>query len=182
MRTDAAADDAASAELVDVVDGDDRVVGTVTRREMRQRRLCHRAVFIAVLSSPTVEGRCQLLVHRRAAHKDIWPDRWDIAVGGVVCSGEQYDGAAVRELAEEIGIAGVDLEVLGRGGYADADVDLIGRCYAIEHDGPFSFDDGEVVESRWVDRAALDDMRRAGTSFVPDSIALVLPLIESRLA
>lgn len=182
MTTDAAADDAAPAELVDVVDGDDRVVGTVTRLEMRQRRLRHRAVFIAVLSSSTATGRHRLLMHRRAAHKDIWPDRWDIAVGGVVCSGEQYDDAAMRELAEEVGVVGINIEALGGGEYADADVDLIGRCYAIEYDGPFSFDDGEVVESRWVDRAALDDMRRAGASFVPDSIDLVLPLIESRLA
>ncbi|MEN9507404.1 MAG: hypothetical protein RI958_3330, partial [Actinomycetota bacterium] len=39
---------AAGSELVDVVDDDDRVVGTVTRAEMRAGRLMHRAVFIAV--------------------------------------------------------------------------------------------------------------------------------------
>lgn len=169
-------------ELVDVVDADDCVVGTVTRGDMRRLRLRHRAVFVAVLSTPTTTGRHRLLVHRRAAHKDIWPDRWDIAVGGVVSAGEHYDDAAARELAEEIGIAGAVLAALGVGAYADADVHLVGRCYAIECDGPFSFDDGEVVESRWVDRAALDVMRGARTSFVPDSIALVLPLLESRLA
>jgi len=45
------------------------------------------------------------------------------------------------------------------------------------HDGPFSFDDGEVVETRWVDAAALADLL-ATESFVPDSLALLLPLLD----
>lgn len=172
----------ASVELVDVVDADDCVIGVALRHEMRTDRLRHRAVFIAVLSTPSAAGLSRVLLHRRAAHKDIWPDRWDIAVDGVVGSGEGYDGAAARELAEELGVASGHLVDLGGGSYADADVDLIGRCYSIVHDGPFSSDDGEVVESRWADRAALDAMRRSGIAFVPDSIALVLPLIEQLLA
>lgn len=172
----------APVELVDVVDVEDRVVGVATRHEMRANRLRHRAVFVAVLSTPSTEGLSRVLLHRRAAHKDIWPDRWDIAVGGVVASGEEYDRAAARELSEEIGIAAARIVELGGGQYADADVDLIGRCYAVVHDGPFSFDDGEVVESRWADRATLAAMQCSGTAFVPDSIELVLPLIEQRLA
>ena len=45
------------------------------------------------------------------------------------------------------------------------------------HDGPFTFDDGEVVEVRWVTFAELDDAA-SPTTFVPDSIALLLPLIR----
>ena len=40
--------------------------------------------------------------------------------------------------------------------YADDDVDLVGRCYRVVHDGPISFPDGEVAEARWVDAAGLD--------------------------
>ena len=64
-----------------------------------------------------------------------------------------------------------------RGRYADGDVAAIVRCYAIVHDGPFRFDDGEVVEVRWVDRAGLDDLLASAT-FVPDSLALLLPLLD----
>ena len=44
------------------------------------------------------------------------------------------------------------------------------------HDGPFTFADGEVAEARWATFAELDHMR-ATHRFLPDSIALLLPLI-----
>ena len=36
-------------EMVDIVDEHDVVISTVSRHEMRQNRLRHRAVFIAVM-------------------------------------------------------------------------------------------------------------------------------------
>lgn len=162
-----------AAELVDVVDDADRVVATVTRAEMRARRLQHRAVAVAVFGS---DGR--LLVHRRADTKDVWPGQWDIAAGGVVGAGEDYAEAARRELAEELGVEmPVDRFVeLGAGRFRDESVSLLGRGYRVVHDGPFTFTDGEIAEVRWVTFAELDALR-AEHRFVPDSIALLLPLI-----
>ncbi|MFZ9627876.1 MAG: NUDIX domain-containing protein [Ilumatobacteraceae bacterium] len=170
-------------EWVDVVDDDDRVVDTVTRAAMRAHRLQHRAVFVAVVSPPTGVSSRRVLVHRRSDHKDIWPGRWDLAVGGVVSAGESYDTAAVREVAEEVGVHGAEPTPLGSGRYVDADVALLGRCYVVVHEGPVSFDDGEVVEARWVTAADLDAMLAdvVRTPFVPDSVALVLPLVRSML-
>jgi 8-oxo-dGTP pyrophosphatase MutT (NUDIX family) len=137
---------------------------------MRAERLRHRAVFVAVTNSGG-----ELLVHRRSDAKDLWPGRWDIGAGGVVTAGEDYDAAARRELIEELGIDASPV-FLCAGVYADADVDLVGRCYWVVHDGPTTFVDGEVVEARWVDRAGLDRLM-ASVPFVPDSLAL-LPLEE----
>ena len=162
----------ASAEMVDVVDDDDRVIATVTRAEMRAGRLQHRAVSIAVLGS---DGR--LLVHRRADTKDVWPGMWDLAAGGVVGAGESYEDAARRELAEELGVRVDSMECLGEGRFADDAVALIGRGYRCVHDGPFTFTDGEIAEVRWVDRAALDALM-AAEQFVPDNVALLLPLLH----
>jgi isopentenyldiphosphate isomerase len=159
-------------ELVDVVDADDEVVSTVPRRTMRAQRLRHRVVFIAVVAT---DGR--LLVHRRSADKDLWPGRWDIAVGGVVASGESYDDAARRELAEELGVDDVAPTPVATGRFADDDVDLVGHCFRVVHDGPFRFADGEVVEARWVDPAGLADLL-ATVPFVPDSLALFRPEIR----
>ena len=52
----------AADELVDVVDAEDRVVGRVTRAEMRARRLRHRATYLLVFNS-----RGELFVHLRTA-------------------------------------------------------------------------------------------------------------------
>jgi isopentenyldiphosphate isomerase len=157
-------------ERVEVLDEDGRVVDVVTRAQMRRQNLRHRAVFVAVQSA---DGR--LLVHRRSEAKDLWPGWWDIAVGGVVAAGEAWVEAAVRELAEEVGISGVTPEPLGGDQrYDDADVRLVGRVYRVMYDGPFTFADGEVVEARFVTRDELDD-RRQRDRFLPDSLALVLP-------
>jgi 8-oxo-dGTP pyrophosphatase MutT (NUDIX family) len=165
----------AGEELVDIVDEFDHVVDSVPRRVMRAERLRHRAVFIAV-----VDGMGRLLVHRRSPAKDVWPGWCDIAVGGVVGAGETYLEAAHRELAEEIGVTTETLAELDLGEsrpYDDDQVSLLARCYLVTSEGPFTFDDGEVVEAWWVHRDGLDDLL-VREKFLPDSLALLLPHID----
>ena len=159
---------------MDIVDDDDHVIATVTRAEMRARRLQHRAVSIAVVSSDR-----RLLVHRRADDKDVWPGMWDLAAGGVLAAGETYEEAARRELHEELGVQADVMESLGEGRFKDDAVALIGRGYLAVHDGPFTFTDGEIAEVRWVTRAELAELM-ATEAFVPDNVALLLPLLDER--
>lgn len=174
-RKEDGVDTDAADEMVDQVDENDRVIGRVSRADMRARRLRHRAVFVAV-----TDGSGRLLVHRRSSAKDIWPGWCDIAVGGVVTSGEDYVVAAHRELAEEIGIERVELLELDGGralSFDDDSVSLVGRCFQVIHTGPFVFADGEVADAWWVDRDELEQARRV-ERFLPDSLALVLPRIR----
>lgn len=161
------------AELVEHVGLDGAVIGVVSRSQMRAENLCHRAVFIAVISSDEY-----LLVHRRSASKDIWPGWWDIAVGGVVAVGETYEDAARRELWEEIGISAGNIEYLCDGEYHDDSVHLVGRCFVVRSNGPFIFRDGEVKETRLVTPHQFALMRKE-KQFLPDSLALILPHISS---
>lgn len=166
---------ASSSELVDVVDQDDQVVRVATRAEVRAGNLLHRCTFVVVLAS---DGR--LLVHQRSPHKDVWPSRWDITVGGVLTSGEKYPESARREVAEEIGLTDdFELEWLGKGVYEDQEVRVIGHCFKMVHDGPYVFADGEVVATRLVD---LDEVSKLLQSeqFVPDSIEIVVPLLAGK--
>lgn len=166
-------------ELVDIVDENDQVVDVVTRAVMRRDVLRHRCVFIVV-----IDGANEILVHRRSLDKDVWPGWWDLAVGGVVTSGEGFAAAARRELAEEIGVhldESLPLEIFDDGRvqpYEDEDVSLLGRCYVLRHDGPFQFADGEVVEARWVSLAELESMM-GSESFLPDSRALLLDRLRT---
>src|SRR5207245_960451 len=86
-------------ELVDVLDDAGRPVATVTRREMRARRLPHGSTYVLVFNR-----RGELFVHLRSPDKDVYPGRWDVAVGGVLAAGEAFDEGARREVPEEPGV------------------------------------------------------------------------------
>jgi len=162
-------------ELVDVVDEFDRVVDVVPRRVMRRERLRHRAVFVAVTDS-----RGRLLVHRRSNTKDLWPGWFDIAVGGVVTSGEDWSTAARRELFEEMGLVAEGLIALDDErprSYDDHDVSLLGRTWQVWHDGPVTFVDAEVAEAWWLPRRDIESLMTR-ERFLPDSLALVWPLLR----
>ena len=161
-----------SEELVDVLDDMGQVLETVTRARMRAENLLHRSVFVVVRNDAD-----ELLVHRRADWKDVWPGAWDIAVGGVVATGEAWDLAASRELIEELGVA-ADLEYLGEGEYADESVRELARVYAARSEGPFQLVDDEIVEVVWLPMSELR-VWVAEHHVCPDSLALVLPRLDA---
>lgn len=168
---DAARSSRAAGELVDVMDAAGTVIRSASRAEVREKNLLHRSVFIAVVTSAG-----DVVVHQRAAWKDVWPSYWDICFGGVVAAGEDDKSAARREVAEEAGVkieAG-GLEDLGAGRYEDHLVQEIGRVFLVRDDGPFTFADGEVAR---VDRVAIGALSGwLDTHDVcPDSRELVAP-------
>jgi isopentenyldiphosphate isomerase len=160
------------AEFVEHLDDDGAVLGTVTRAEMRRANLRHRSVSIVV-----VNRRDELLAHRRARWKDLWPSRWDLAFGGVVTAGEAWEDAAARELAEEAGVH-VTLDYLGEESYEDADTRELARVYLARSDGPFQHDDGEVVETAWVPLTELSGWID-GRELCPDSLTIIVPRLDA---
>lgn len=157
-------------ELVEVLDERGRVVDVVPRARMRAENLRHRSVAIVVCDGSRV------LVHQRAAWKDVWPAWWDLAFGGVCGVGERFTDSALRELAEEAGVT-VDedqLLDLGDGRHEDDDVRVVTRVYALAHPGPFTFADGEVQAVEWIERGGLEAWA-AAHPVVPDSLAIALP-------
>lgn len=161
--------EAAAAELVEEVDRDGRVLRLVSRAEMRRGALRHRTVFVAVLSA---DGTT-LLVHQRAAWKDIWPGAWDLAFGGVCGVGEGWAEAARRELAEEAGLDAA-LEEVGGGAYEADGVAEVARVFVARTDAEPTCPDGEVAAVERVPLAELDAWL-ADRTVCPDSVALVVP-------
>ncbi len=164
-------DHSPSDELVEHIDEDGNVLEVVTRARMRRENLRHRSVGIVVLNR-----RGEVLIHRRAEDKDVWPGQWDLAAGGVVAHGETFEEAAARELAEELGITGAELEFVREAPFGDDRVRALARYYRVRWDGDVDFADGEVVEALWV---TPEELRRrlAVDVFVPDSRQVAHDLI-----
>lgn len=87
-------------ELVERVDDQDHVLGSVvSRRQAVREGWLHR---VAVTVCRDEHGR--ILVHRRSQGLSRFPGFYEVVVGGAVDVGESYEQAAVRELAEELGV------------------------------------------------------------------------------
>ena len=157
---------AADRELVDVVDEDDRVIDTVTRREIRARNLLHRCTYVLLRNAAG-----QILVHRRTDTKDVHPGAYDVFAGGVCAAGESYDDCARREAAEELGVEGAPLTFLFRHRYKGAHGQAWGAVYEARWDRDVRHQESEVAWSAWVDQAELDRMLRE-LPFCPDSLEI----------
>ena len=90
-------------ELFVVVDEHGEPIGTATRAACHSDpSLVHLSVHVVVLAHGGV------LWQLRGPYKDSAPSTWDHACSGHVSAGEGVRDAAVRELAEEVGIAVAD--------------------------------------------------------------------------
>lgn len=138
------------AELLDVVDAGDRVIGAATRAEVHARGLRHRAVHVLIRHP---DGR--LYVQRRALHKDCAPGLWDTSAAGHVDRGEDPCAAAVRELAEELALEDVALEpwfALPASVLTGQEFVRVFRGECADEPVP---DPGEIAEAGWRDVEAL---------------------------
>ncbi|MEU0987958.1 NUDIX domain-containing protein [Streptomyces sp. NPDC005953] len=87
------------SELVEHVDEYDRVLGIVERDEAVRLNRLHR-----IAATICRDHADRILVLRRAETLSRFPGHYDAMVGGAVDVGESYEEAAVRELAEELGV------------------------------------------------------------------------------
>jgi isopentenyldiphosphate isomerase len=94
-------------ELLDIVNDEDMVIAQEMRSVVHRLGLQHRGVHVFLV---TPDGR--LLVQLRSRHRDTFPLALDCSVSEHVKAGEDYQHAADRGLAEEMGIHGVNTHAL----------------------------------------------------------------------
>lgn len=151
-------------EHFDVYDEQGRHRGTAPRSACHgDPRLIHRTAHVVVF-----DRRGLLLLQKRALGKDIQPGKWDTAVGGHLHPGEDWETAARRELAEELGLAGPQhLTFLFHGRIRNAVESEDVAVFALRHDGPFHPPPAEIDEVRFWTPAELAAARGTGR-FTPN--------------
>jgi isopentenyl-diphosphate delta-isomerase len=161
----------------DVVNERDEVIGRELRRNVHARGLWHRAVHVLVFNRAG-----QVFLQKRSMLKDLSPGLWDSSCSGHLDSGEDYDVAAVRELAEEIGVVIAHpparwfrIEPCVETGWEFVWV------YRLDHDGPFVLQPEEIETGGWFAPAEVTHwMARQPDEFCP-SIKLLWPMAVARL-
>ena len=71
-------------EIFDVLNEYGEFTGkTATREECHKKGYWHRAVYAFI-----IDDKGNVLLQKRSASKKLWPNLWDVTVGGHVDSGE----------------------------------------------------------------------------------------------
>jgi 8-oxo-dGTP pyrophosphatase MutT (NUDIX family) len=162
-------------EVIALYSAAGEVVGSAPRSEVYAKSLWHGSAGVILRS---VAGD-RVYVHRRADTKQVMPGLWDCVAGGVVDAGEDPFDTAVRELGEELGVHGVQLEPLlttawesgpgpGLGGPEGLRCHLFG--WTARWDGEVVHQASEVAEGRWMTHMQLAALLPG--PFAPDSRVL----------
>lgn len=161
-----AADGAAgrSEEIGVLVDEEDLVTGTAPRRDIRSRNLLHRGVAV-IVRSPAGE----IYVHRRTETKDVFPGMYDMVVGGMVAAGESYEETARRELAEELGVVGVEPAFLFKHRYRGDRNNAWMSLYEVVWAGPVRQQEEEISWGAYMSEQELEG-KLDGWPFAPDHL------------
>lgn len=154
-------------ELFDVVDEHNRVIEVMSRREVHQLGLRHRAVHVFLFRS---DGR--LLIHLRAASKVEFPSVWSSSAAGHVTSGENPDDCVRRELAEELGLDAKLKFCLEIPACPQTCMEFT-RLYLAVSDDEIHPDPGEISDTRWLQ---LDEVQKQ-IQALPDQFSPAFRLV-----
>ena len=176
MMVDLMADDAARDDLLILVDGLDREIGTATKRQAHVGGLLHRA-FSVVLVRDGADG-LELLLTKRASCKYHSGGLWANSCCSHPREGESTIEAGCRRVREELGCEARDLVEIAAFAYRaefdngicefEYDHVLVGRCA-----GEIAPDPHEASEVLWV---GLENLAEELVT-TPESFAAWAPMV-----
>lgn len=150
MRSEASPE--AGSELLERCDECGRPLGPVERSRCHgDPSLVHLTVHLHV-----VDGRGGLYLQKRSMLKDLYPGRWDTAVGGHAGAGEEPRSALLREAREELGIDASAAEPLYEYLHSNAHESEYVHTFGIVLPGPFRLHPDEIAGGRFHSRAEIE--------------------------
>jgi isopentenyldiphosphate isomerase len=135
---------------IQVVDTNDEPVSGQPLQIVHDQGLIHRVIHVMV-----EDEHGHILLQKRSGNLSIYPNCWDISVGGHVDLGESYLQTATRELKEELDLSNLQLVELGRYYYELTINNKLLKRFAMDyktqitHNTPFHFPAEEVSEVAW---------------------------------
>jgi len=181
-------------ELLDIIDEQGNPTGRTVERETAHREgIPHRTAHLWLVRRR--EGRVQVLLQKRAAHKSSYPGCYDISSAGHIPAGVDYGPSAIRELQEELGISAKeedlilcgqrriheDAEFFGKP-FHDRQISRVFCLWLDLEEDAFTLQAEEVEAVRWMD---LEECIRAVEEnafphcIVPEELRLVEKEIEN---
>jgi isopentenyldiphosphate isomerase len=163
-------------DIAILVNDNDEIIGHKLRSELVDAdrwRIC---------SVLLINDKHEVLIAQRAATKRHSPLKWGPSCAGTLSKGESYEECAARELAEELGVRGVELKVLSYDKYDD---DIGSKRYCKTFAATCNWDldkfvaQKEEVESlEWIDEQKLKNRLREEPERFVDGVDMLLKALE----
>lgn len=147
-------------EYLDIVDEQGHPTGEIVERTLaHEQGIRHRTSHVWLLRKQN--DHIEILLQKRSANKDSYPNCYDISSAGHIPAGSSYTASAIRELQEELGVMAKeqDLHQIGIS-YSDSyhifhDKPFhnvqVSKVFVLWYDGDFSLQEEELSEVRWID-------------------------------
>lgn len=157
-------------EILDLVDENDVVLGTVSRPEANTNpKLIHREISVLLF-----DAQKRLVIQKRSSYKSVHPNMWSLLAGHIP-AGEEPEKTAYSELAEEFGITDIKLRFLTKKYMVYPHESHFMYYYVGKYKGQkIVFDEAEVSAVKILSQAELHDFIDSGESFNTK----YLPLLE----
>ena len=141
-----------NSEILPIVEPGGLVIGRSTRKACHTHPdLLHPVVHLHI-----IDPYDNIFLQKRSATKDLYPGRWDTAVGGHVTYGESLIESLIREAGEEL--AFVDFNPAFLESYiwrSPMETELV-NIFATVTDRDIDPDNDEVDEGRWWTRREVE--------------------------
>lgn len=156
-------------ELIDVLDEKtgEKIGKTISKKEAHRIGTWHGSIHILIVNSE----HDKTLLQKRCESKDLYPNTWDIAVGGHISAGEDDVTSVKRELEEELGLNSSHYELkfieknqekLNNNGVISNEYVSIFVVYADINVNDIVLQEEEVSEIKWCSKEELN-------SFIKDN-------------
>ena len=161
---------------IQIVDEDDRPVGSATKQEAWDKGLIHRCVRLIIFNKAG-----QMLLQHRTPIKDIFPNCWDTAMAGHVDAGEDYEAAIKHEIVEELGFDDLTPKLLGKY-HTNETIDgkkfnRFSQCYtATTERTPTQFEKDKIDGWQWFDLNDVKKMVKEHPEKVTDGLRQVITI------
>ncbi len=169
-------------DIFDVVDSSDSVMFTLSRSQVHALGLCHRAAHVLIFSGDA--NARKILLQKRSATKDLYPNLYTTSCSGHVDSGETYETAVVREMFEETGLR-VDISELRYIGKVKPCLENGNEFTAVfefncPEDTKFSFNPEEVAALEWMNEREFVEKTQSSPEFFTKSFLKVYAFAKAR--
>lgn len=136
-------------EILDLVDGDDNVIGTIVRNDSTWP-LPGNDGYLRAAQFLQINSEGKLYIPIRTAHKTIAPNGFDYTAGGHVGTGDGYLQAMIREAEEELDLhlAESDLELIDK--VREDEIRYFNALYLVRSDVTPTLNPDDFTSGAWL--------------------------------